>query len=167
MTQGVPGEHIRPKSAERSAQQRGVKKNVGKLKVMQKGRDGEEESEEEEEEGKYSSSSTDPEASEFDRLIKEASEERRRQGLSQDVAAEEETLGNEVQCVPCESEEGRKAKGVTGPVMVTKEERDEHNRTHIPFRSWCSYCVKGRSCKCHIEERQKRRKKRQREERRG
>ena len=32
---------------------------------------------------------------------------------------------------------------VTGP---TEEEYEEHMRTHIPFRSWCEFCVKG-TCK--------------------
>ena len=41
-------------------------------------------------------------------------------------------------------EEGRQAVGLTAPRTVTKEERDEHERTHIPFRCWCRACVKGR-----------------------
>ena len=41
-------------------------------------------------------------------------------------------------------EEGRKAKGMHAPRVVSKEEREEHERTHIPYRSWCRACVKGR-----------------------
>ena len=26
-----------------------------------------------------------------------------------------------------------------------KEEVDEHNTSHIPFRSWCTHCVKGKA----------------------
>ena len=26
----------------------------------------------------------------------------------------------------------------------TKREVEEHNRTHLPFRSWCRYCVRGK-----------------------
>ena len=31
---------------------------------------------------------------------------------------------------------------MTGP---TREEFEEHMRTHIPFRTWCEFCVKGKS----------------------
>ena len=31
--------------------------------------------------------------------------------------------------------------------QVDREEWDEHMRTHIPFRRWCPFCVKG---KCKI-----------------
>ena len=43
-----------------------------------------------------------------------------------------------------EMEEGRKAKvkrGVEGP---TKKEREEHEATHCPYRSWRRHCVRGR-----------------------
>ena len=40
--------------------------------------------------------------------------------------------------------EGRLPKGLHNPQVVSKEERDEHNRTHMPFRSWCKHCVRGR-----------------------
>ena len=71
------------------------------------------------------------------------------------VAAQEEVL-----CVPCGEnglsqeeameeggEEGRYAKGLPTPQKVTKEERQEHDRTHCPYRSWCKYCVRGRGQK--------------------
>ena len=28
--------------------------------------------------------------------------------------------------------------------MPTKAEREEHDKTHLPFRSWCRHCVRGR-----------------------
>ena len=31
--------------------------------------------------------------------------------------------------------------------MVTKVEREEHERTHIPYRCWCRVCAKGRKGK--------------------
>ena len=46
-----------------------------------------------------------------------------------------------------EEEEGRKAKGMNAPRVVSKEEREEHERTHIPYRSWFRACVKGRKRK--------------------
>ena len=30
------------------------------------------------------------------------------------------------------------------PREPTKEEREEHEKTHIPFRNWCRHCVRGR-----------------------
>ena len=44
-----------------------------------------------------------------------------------------------------ESEEGVKIKGKTIAVGPSKEEYDEHMRTHVPFRSWCEFCVKGKA----------------------
>ena len=45
-----------------------------------------------------------------------------------------------------ESEESRGVsvgrKKTTSPTLV---EREEHERTHIPFRSWCSHCVAARA----------------------
>ena len=43
-----------------------------------------------------------------------------------------------------EGEEGREARGLRAPVKVTKEMREEHNKTHCPYRSWCKHCVEGR-----------------------
>ena len=44
-------------------------------------------------------------------------------------------------------EEGRQAVGLLGPERVSKEEREEHERTHLPYRSWCEVCVKARARK--------------------
>ena len=30
------------------------------------------------------------------------------------------------------------------PQRVSKQERDEHERTHLPYRDWCDICVKAR-----------------------
>ena len=43
-----------------------------------------------------------------------------------------------------EGEEGRQPRGVRNPQKVSKEEREEHERTHTPFRAWCRHCVRGR-----------------------
>ena len=44
-----------------------------------------------------------------------------------------------------EGEEGREAKGLPSPMRVTRAEREIHERTHTPFRSWCRYCAMGRA----------------------
>ena len=41
-------------------------------------------------------------------------------------------------------EEGNEAKGVRKPYEPKQEEIDEHMLTHVPYRSWCKYCVKAR-----------------------
>ena len=44
-----------------------------------------------------------------------------------------------------EDEEGREPKVMRAPKAVPKEERDAHEATHLPFRSWCRHCVRGRA----------------------
>jgi hypothetical protein len=43
------------------------------------------------------------------------------------------------------SEEARHTKGMRGPSKPTKQEKEDHERDHIPFRSWCAHCVRGKS----------------------
>ena len=43
-----------------------------------------------------------------------------------------------------EGEEGRTPKTIPAPVYVTKAERQEHELTHTPYRSWCDHCVRCR-----------------------
>ena len=37
-------------------------------------------------------------------------------------------------------EEGCRARGLPSPARVSRREREEHNRTHTPFRSWRDHC---------------------------
>ena len=32
----------------------------------------------------------------------------------------------------------------TGPREPTREEKEDHETLHIPFRDWCRHCVRGR-----------------------
>ena len=52
-----------------------------------------------------------------------------------------------MECQPCfdESEEGRRAKSILVQELPSQREIDEHMLTHIPFRSWCRFCVMGKS----------------------
>ena len=43
-----------------------------------------------------------------------------------------------------EPEEGRKAKPIRAPCLPSPEEIEAHAVSHIPFRAWCSHCVRGR-----------------------
>ena len=33
---------------------------------------------------------------------------------------------------------------VQDPILPSKDEVEEHMKTHLPYRSWCSHCVRGR-----------------------
>ena len=52
----------------------------------------------------------------------------------------------EIEVEPEDEAEGgaRKVKKVQDPREPTKEERVEHELTHLPYRSWCRHCVRGR-----------------------
>ena len=43
-----------------------------------------------------------------------------------------------------EAEEGRAAKPIRSPSLPSLEEVEAHSVSHIPFRAWCSHCVRGR-----------------------
>ena len=43
-----------------------------------------------------------------------------------------------------ESEEAQAPKGIRVDERPSDEEVAEHNLTHIPFRSWCPHCVRGK-----------------------
>ena len=45
--------------------------------------------------------------------------------------------------------EARVAKSKKSPKDPTKKEREEHELTHMPFRSWCEDCVKSRARNAH------------------
>ena len=44
-----------------------------------------------------------------------------------------------------EEAEGQAAKVIRAPIRPSQQEVDEHMLTHIPFRSWCPHCVKGKA----------------------
>jgi len=62
----------------------------------------------------------------------DGSEQKDEDTLDQELAAEED------------GEEGRPARGLPAPAKVSKLEREEHERTHTPYRAWCKCCVMGR-----------------------
>ena len=59
----------------------------------------------------------------------------RNEGVSPSVVADEATT----------VEEGVVAKVARAPVRPTEEEVEIHNATHVPFRSWCPFCVAGKA----------------------
>ena len=42
------------------------------------------------------------------------------------------------------NEEVREPKRIHDPVLPSQAERDLHMLTHLPFRSWCEHCIRGR-----------------------
>ena len=47
-------------------------------------------------------------------------------------------------CDPCGPDEVSDARWPKIPVKPSQAETDQHNVSHLPFRSWCRYCVRGR-----------------------
>ena len=48
-------------------------------------------------------------------------------------------------CGSDEEEGGRRPTTLRNVQKVSKQEREEHELTHCPFRVWCKYCVEGRA----------------------
>lgn len=65
---------------------------------------------------------------------------------------ETETGGEwaEIDGIDSDGSDAEEQKGERKPIFVraprepSKEERDEHCLTHLPYRSWCRHCVRGR-----------------------
>ena len=57
--------------------------------------------------------------------------------------------GEEEEGVEEESCEGRRSVGRKSPKEPTKVEKEEHERTHCPYRSWCEHCVRARARNGH------------------
>ena len=43
------------------------------------------------------------------------------------------------------SEETKAVKMKKTPKQPSQREREEHERTHLPFRDWCTHCIKAKS----------------------
>ena len=41
-------------------------------------------------------------------------------------------------------DEGQAPRVLASPGQPSQKQRDHHNVCHIPFRSWCDHCVRGR-----------------------
>ena len=56
----------------------------------------------------------------------------------------------EIECQPCGEGEGTEQAGqrrtirVTTPYKPSQDEVEEHELTHLPYRSWCKHCIRGR-----------------------
>ena len=43
-----------------------------------------------------------------------------------------------------DTQQAQRAKGMKAPQQPTRQERFEHNLTHLPYRTWCPICVKSK-----------------------
>ena len=61
------------------------------------------------------------------------------------IAPTEEDVGvDEEVNVDGNGEEAERVKHATDPGAPTAAQVEDHRKTHIPFRSWCKWCVLGR-----------------------
>ena len=51
----------------------------------------------------------------------------------------------EIECEEHVSEEAQAPEVLRDPGAPTLREQEEHNTTHLPFRSWCQHCVAGKA----------------------
>ena len=56
-----------------------------------------------------------------------------------------EGVYDEIECEEPVSAEARPPEVLRDPGAPTQREVEEHNITHLPFRSWCPYCVSGKA----------------------
>ena len=71
----------------------------------------------------------------------------------EELSAQEEKA-DDFLCMPCEDPEGidegveveaEMQRAAADPGQPTRAQREEHDLTHFPFRSWCRACVMGRA----------------------
>ena len=67
--------------------------------------------------------------------------EQRVDGVGEELLEEEGD--EEARCEEAESG-SRRTKNVADPLRPKQSKVEEHNKTHLPFRNWCSFCVRGR-----------------------
>ena len=64
-----------------------------------------------------------------------------------EALAAEDTSSMKEELVDPDELQGNEARESPGQKIVyqpTKQEWDDHMRTHFPFRKWCPFCVKGK-----------------------
>ena len=62
-----------------------------------------------------------------------------------DVGGCEDEDFEQIECEERESEEARAPEVLRDPGAPTPKEVEDHNVTHLPFRSWCLHCVSGKA----------------------
>ena len=62
-----------------------------------------------------------------------------------EVGGVEDEDFEQIECEEKESEEARELEVLRDPGAPTPKEVEDHNVTHLPFRSWCPRCVSGKA----------------------
>jgi len=64
---------------------------------------------------------------------------------SQDRPSEpSEEMEEDVPEFEVDEEEAHSSGVLKTPILLSQNEIDEHNLTHLPFRAWCPFCIRGR-----------------------
>ena len=74
-------------------------------------------------------------------MTETTAEEREEKGL-RPMATEDEK--EEEKGAEEEGEEGRDAVAMPSPMSPSRQEREQHELTHTPYRAWCPHCVRAR-----------------------
>ena len=79
----------------------------------------------------------------------EVNAKRPRTGLGEDIEREGAAVAREDQANRGieeheESSEAQRSIGMSTPIAPSAQEKEEHERTHIPYRVWCDVCVQAR-----------------------
>ena len=72
-------------------------------------------------------------------------EEKEEESMSDCCPVSKDQEGGEEEKEKEDSCEGRTSVGRKPPNEPTKVEKEERERTHCPYRSWCEHCVRARS----------------------
>ena len=83
----------------------------------------------------------------------EAQEEEREEGSMSDRSPVSMEADEEAEGEGADNCEGSKSVGRKSPKEPTKVEKEEHERTHCPYRSWCEHCVRARARNGHHKSR--------------
>ena len=77
----------------------------------------------------------------------------------EEKGAEDEEQEEEVH-VEADAGDMRDMRKMHDPKLPTKAEKEAHDMTHLPFRSWCRHCVRGRWSRRGAQERRAARRRR-------
>jgi len=77
--------------------------------------------------------------------IEDDESEKESKGKSDEIDRESDNEDDDIKA----EEEGVKHKEVRPPGEPSKSEVEHHEMTHIPYRSWCAHCVRGRGKSAH------------------
>jgi hypothetical protein len=66
------------------------------------------------------------------------------EAVDADPGIEEAGIGSDGEAPEQDPGDKRVMRKMANPLLPTASEVEEHRLTHLPFRSWCPFCIKGR-----------------------